>query len=152
MITKTRRVYTTNYYTLGFDTFSVSTEIPYLEFEGERYYNCSSLCSLFESVEKGTIIGNYLRYFTDDTFLGQQIRVFPWEAVLHENTTYRRRVRVQIVIDENWFELKDGLNLNLYQSFCGVYVPSFLYENFKTWVLNNIFHKLTDSSKDLKDH
>lgn len=150
-----RRVYTTDYYILGFEKYSDSIEIPYLDFDGERYYNCSSLCSLFEEIEKGTIIGNYLRYFIDDTIPGQQqVRVFPWEAVQHENENYHRRIRIQMIIDENWFTFKDGLNLDLYQTYCGVYIPSFLYDNFRIWVLHNIFHKLPTppkTTKGLKD-
>lgn len=139
-------VYSTNCFKLGSEKISGFDELPYLDLEGERYYKCSSICDSIENLNNGVIIGNYLRYFIDDTIPGRfsRLRFSPQEIVEFNNSFNKHNAKVQIIIDENWFDLKDAIEYDLYR-FCGTYIAGFLLPDFTSWVKHRIFKKLPKS-------
>ena len=145
-------VYSTDCFELGSVIISGFGELLYLDLDGERYYKCSSICNSIEKMNNGIIIGNYLRYFIDDTIPGQcsKFRFSPQEIIDFDNSFNNHNAKVQIIIDENWFNLKDAINYELYD-FCGTYIGSFLLLDFASWVKHRIFTKLPESFECCED-
>ena len=135
-------VYSTDCFKLGSEKTSGFGELLYLDLDGERYYKCSSIRASIEKSNNGFVVGNYHRYFADDTIPGQCAisRISPQEIVEFDNSFNKHKAKVRIIIDENWVKCEDSIKYELYK-FYGTYIPKVLLQDFKLWVLQRIFVK-----------